>query len=253
MVDNCVDAKLSYSFNSCRWIPGYSPDLMFVSNNIANQCERVVLDPIPLSQYRRIGLKVKAVITPRAVPFRRRFNLKKAHWGNFAKYTDSYIHDLPALPTHYDTFVNTIKILSRRNIPRGCRSTYTSGLTDDSKVLYNDYEKHVQCDPFSADTLECGENLTKAKTESRQKKWQELIQSTDMTHRSRKAWKTIRNIGNVQTKSQPRPLVTANQVAHKLLVNSRGTHTTIREESSFQKPLIHVVLKCSQTSRYHSA
>ena len=59
-------------------------------------------------------------------------------------------------------------------------------------------------------------------TESRRKKWQELIQSTDMTHSSRKAWKTIRILGNDQTKSQPRPLVTANQVAHQLLVNSRG-------------------------------
>ena len=43
-----------------------------------------------------------------------------------------------------------------------------------------------------------------------------------MTHSSRKAWKTIRMLGNDQTKSQPRPLVTANQVAHQLLVNSRG-------------------------------
>ena len=179
------------------------------------QCEKVVLDPIPHSQHRPIGLKVNAVITPRTVPFRRRFNLKKAHWGNFAKDTDSYIQDLPALPTHYDTFVEMIKRSSRRNIPRGCRTTYTPGLTDDSKVFYNDYEKHFQCDPFSADTLECGENLTKAITESRRKKWQELIQSTDMTHSSRKAWKTIRILGNDQSKSQPRPLVTANQVAHQ--------------------------------------
>ena len=43
-----------------------------------------------------------------------------------------------------------------------------------------------------------------------------------MTHSSRKAWKTIRILGNDQTKSQPRPLVTADQVAHQLLVNSRG-------------------------------
>ena len=138
-----------------------------------------------------------------------------------SKDTDSYIQDLSALPTHYDIFVEMTKRSSRRNIPRGCRTTYTPGLTDDSKVLYNDYEKHFQCDPFSADTLECGENLTKAITESRRKKWHELIQSMHMTHSSSKAWKTIRILGNDQTKSQPRPLVTANQVAHQLLVNSR--------------------------------
>ena len=226
---------------------------MFISNNIDNQCEKVVLDPIPHSQHRPIGLKVNAVITPRAVPFRRRFNLKKAHWGHFAKYTDSYIQDLPAHPTHYDTFVDMIKRSSRRNIPRGCRTTYTPCLTDDSKVLYNDYEKHFQCDPFSADTLECGENLTKAITESRRVKWQELIQSTDMTHSSRNAWKTIRMLGNDQTMSQPRPLITANKAAHQLIVNSRGTQITIREESSSQKPRIQVPLEGPQTSRDPSA
>ena len=101
--------------------------------------------------------------------FRRRFNTKKAHWGNFAKYTVSYIQALPALPTHCDTFVEMIKRSSRRNLPRGCRTTYIPGLTDDFKVLYNDYEKHFQWDPFSADTLEWGDNLTKAITESRNK------------------------------------------------------------------------------------
>ena len=119
-------------------------------------------------------------------------------------------------------WLNLVKKSSRRNIPRGCRTTYTPGLTDESKVLYNDYEKHFQCDPFSAETIECGGNLTKAITESRRRKWQELIQSTDTTHSGRNAWKTIRMLGNDQTKSQPRPLVTANQVAHQLLVNSRG-------------------------------
>ena len=161
-----------------------------------------MLDPIPHSRHRSIGHKVIAVITPRTVPFRRRFNMKKAPCGIVAKVTDSYIQDLPALPTHQDTFVEMIKRSSRRNIPRGYRTTYTPGLTDDSNVLYNDYDKQFQCNPFRADTLECGENLTKAITESRRKKWQELIQSKDMTHISRNVWKTIRILGNDQTKKK---------------------------------------------------
>ena len=122
------DAKLPASFNSARWRRGYNPDLIFTSTRIANQCEKVILDPIPHSQHRPIGLKVNAVITPRAVPFRRRFNLRKANWEKFAKDFDSYIQDLPATPQNYDTFVELMKKLSRPNIPRGCRTSYIQGL-----------------------------------------------------------------------------------------------------------------------------
>ena len=44
-----------------------------------------------------------------------------------------------------------------------------------------------------------------------------------MTHNSRKAWKTIRKLSNDPTTSNPPCLVSANQVAHQLLVNGRGT------------------------------
>ena len=44
-----------------------------------------------------------------------------------------------------------------------------------------------------------------------------------MTHNSRKAWKTIRKPSNDPTTSNPSCIVSANQVAHHLLVNSRGT------------------------------
>ena len=46
---------------------------------------------------------------------------------------------------------------------------------------------------------------------------------TNMTHNSRKAWKTINKLSNDPTSSNPPCLVTANQVAHQLLVNGRGT------------------------------
>ena len=49
-----------------------------------------------------------------------------------------------------------------------------------------------------------------------------MITSTDLTGNSRKAWQTIRKISNDPTASNPPCLVTANQVAHQLLVNCRG-------------------------------
>ena len=45
---------------------------------------------------------------------------------------------------------------------------------------------------------------------------------TNMTHNSRKAWKTIRKLLNDPTTSSPPSLVSANQVAHQLLVNDTG-------------------------------
>ena len=43
-----------------------------------------------------------------------------------------------------------------------------------------------------------------------------------MTHNSHKVWKTIRKLSNDPTTSNPPCLVSANQVAHQLLVNGRG-------------------------------
>ena len=60
-------------------------------------------------------------------------------------------------------------------------------------------------------------------TEEKRKIWEEVITSTNMTHNSRKAWKTINKLSNDPTSSNPPCLVTANQVAHQLLVNGRGT------------------------------
>ena len=58
------------------------------------------------------------------------------------------------------------------------------------------------------------------------RRWEEMITSTDMTGNSRKAWQTIRKISNNPTASKPHCLVTANQVAHQLLVNGRGEMPT---------------------------
>ena len=59
--------------------------------------------------------------------------------------------------------------------------------------------------------------------EEKRKIWEEVITSTNMTHNSLKAWKTINKLANDPTSSNPPCLVTANQVAHQLLVNGRCT------------------------------
>ena len=63
-----------------------------------------------------------------------------------------------------------------------------------------------------------------------------------MTHKSRKAWKTIRKLSNDPTTSNAPCLVSANQGSHLLLVNGRGTMPS--------KPKRPVLLP--DTERYYS-
>ena len=50
-----------------------------------------------------------------------------------------------------------------------------------------------QNDPFNIETTETGNRLFDEIAETQQKKWQTLIESTDSTHSSRKAWKPSTN------------------------------------------------------------
>ena len=79
------DAKQPKSFNSKRWQQGYNADLAFVSYSIAHLAEKDVMDAIPKTQHIPISINLNAAIRPRNVPFRRRYNLKKAKWQRYAK------------------------------------------------------------------------------------------------------------------------------------------------------------------------
>jgi len=87
--------------------------------------------------------------------------------------------------------------------------------------------------------------LTNAIALGRRKKRQELIESADMTHSSRRAWKTIRMLGNDYTKTETKPLVTADQVALQLLAEET---VTISNEKT---PSVHIRILHIYTAFHH--
>ena len=104
-------------------------------------CEKSVLDPIPRTQHRPICVTVHPVIVPQPTPFRRRFNPRKAKWDDLSTDFDEAIEEVEPIPENYDRFIGLIRVVSRRHIPRGCRTNYIPGLTEESQSLYEAYKK----------------------------------------------------------------------------------------------------------------
>ena len=118
--------------------------------------------------------------------------------------------------------MDKVRVASRRYIPRGCRTNHIPGLSEESKSLYEEYKKQYASNPFNNGTIEIGNALMNNMKEEK-KRWEEVIASTNMTHNSHKAWKIIKHLSNDPISPIAPCLVSANQVAHQLLINSRGT------------------------------
>jgi len=233
------DSKQPPSFNSCRWKRGYNPDLAFVSEVITGNCRKRVLDPIPKTQHRPIAIDIREVITPIVTPFRRRFNFKKARWQLFANDLDDHLQSSTTLRPqagNYNEFVKCAHKSACRNIPRGCRTRYVPGLSLETSKMYTLYKTQYEQDMFAEDTITMGEQLMMHITEERRRKWQEMIEQTDFTHNSKKAWATIHKLSSDTTKACTlHKDVTANQIAHQLILNGRGSDNRLKE--SIPKPI----------------
>ena len=83
-----------------------------------------------------------------------------------------------------------------------------------NQSLYEAYKCRYSSRPFDDGIIESENTLIDKMTKEKRKRWEEVITSTNMTHNSRKVWKTIRNLSNDPTTSNPPCLVSANQVAH---------------------------------------
>ena len=63
------------------------------------------------------------------------------------------------IPENYDRSIGLIRVVSRRHIPKGCRTNYITGLTEESQSLYEAYKKQYSSNPFAEGTLETENKL----------------------------------------------------------------------------------------------
>ena len=103
----------------------------------------------PCTQHRPICVTIHPVILQQPTPFRRRFNLRKAKWDDFSTDFDEAIEEVEPIPENYDRFIGLIRVVSRRHIPRGCRTNYIPDLTEESQSLYEAYKKQYTSNPFA--------------------------------------------------------------------------------------------------------
>lgn len=216
------DPKLPSSFNSGRWKRGYNPDNIFVSSRLAAMCSKHMGEPIPKTQHRPIICIASAILEPEQVPFKRRFNFKKAEWNRFKENLDAEVREITPQPENYESFIELVRKISRKCIPRGCRTQYIAGLTKDTKPLLNRYQKLFEKDPFAEDTVEAGEDLMRSIADGRTQKWRNMMENLDMKVNSRRAWKLLKNLSGDPKKTKENfTEVTADQVATQLLRNGK--------------------------------
>ncbi|KAG5883390.1 hypothetical protein JTB14_012740 [Gonioctena quinquepunctata] len=144
-------------------------------------------------------LKFRPVIMPQKVPFKRRFNLRKADWNKFTEEIDEEIRDLPPTPASYDKFISAIKKTARRCIPRDCGTYFIPGFSNESE---DTYEKYLEPLPSSPETTQLGDQLTDSISRKRQEAWKDTMESLDMRHSSRKAWSLIKKLTGDPTSSK---------------------------------------------------
>ena len=125
------------------------------------------MDPISHTQHRPICVTVNHVVVKQPTPLRNHFNLRKADWNGYSTELDKLIEDIEPIQEYHNRFVEYVRVVSRKYIPRGCRTEYIPGLTEESKSLYETYKKHYVSSPFSSSTMKYGTKLLDKMTDEK--------------------------------------------------------------------------------------
>ena len=117
---------------------------------------QIVLNQVLQSQHRPIGIHVKAAIPPNIVPFKRRFNYKKADLKGFTKEFEQNVRRTTPIAQNYNMFADMIKKSARRHIPRGWSVDCMPGLSDG---ITEEYQEYVTCLKLCEETSTKGEKV----------------------------------------------------------------------------------------------
>ena len=230
------DAKLPKSSISRRLQKGHNPDICFASENIAPNCHKLVCTSISHYQHRPIEVKISSLVNSTTIPFRRRFNFKKANWLTYSEDLDKEIENLVPTCNHYTDFSNAIKNAPHKFIPRGCRANFIPGLSAEHMELYNKCQSAYNTNPFSKTTTALCEQLVDSISDRRRKTWRALIEETDMRHSSRKAWKTIKILSTDYSTPKQYTNITPNQIAYHLIMNGKSLKAKTKSAKLKLKP-----------------
>lgn len=229
------DSKLPPSFNCGRWRRGYNPDLLFVSESVAQQCHKSVCSPIPKTQHRPIMCQLLPVIRPQETRFRRRYNFRKANWSKFSEMLDEKVRTIPAVPEEYERFVDVVNLCSRTCIPRGCRTNYLQGVTAETAVLLDEYYKSYNENPFSEETSNVAKCILSSISEAKRAQWEKLMADCDMSRSSQGAWRLLRRLNNDHSQTSTHANVKADEIAHQLIENGKTTSTIKTSKKTFER------------------
>ena len=121
-------------------------------------------------QYRPICVTVKPVIVPQPTPFRKQLQPEKADWWGYSTQVNQNIDEVYATPECYKKFVRSIRMATRKHIPRGCTTKYIPGPTDESKTLYEAYQEQYRCNPLGDGTIDAGNRLIELMAEQKKER-----------------------------------------------------------------------------------
>ncbi len=205
------------TFFSRRWNRSYSPDLCFLSKDSNGEtipATRRILKGFPNSQHRPIIINVGMQMPLIRADKNNKWNFNKANWEKFSQLIDQTAQRIPAYPHNYDRFVGLIKAAAKKSIPRGHRDAYVPGWTEDSKALYDQFRASGNAD--------IGQQLLRKLDENRRKSWETKLESLSFTKSTRKAWNTLNRLNGKSFRTKKIYPVTADEVAAKIMQNSKG-------------------------------